>query len=126
MGLSCSCGEWEGEGICYYHPSDFTPLKTSKRKRCKSCGVLINIGDDCLKFDRMRSPASEVEINIYGEYGEVWLASHYQCEDCGCLYMALDELGFCLSPDDNMAEMLEEYQRDYAHPAWKSFKEVTK
>ena len=123
MSLSCSCGEWEGEGICYYNPTSFTRLETSKRKRCKSCAVLIDIGADCLKFDRMRYPKTEIEIKIFDEDHEIFLAPHYFCEDCGCIFMSLDELGFCLGPDDEMAAVLAEYQDEYAHPAWKTFKD---
>ena len=122
MSLSCSCGEWDGEGIGFYEPTDFVKLKSKQRKRCKSCAGLIDVGSDCLRWDRMRHPQTEVEIKILGEDAEVFLAPYYFCEDCGCIYLSLNELGFCLDPTDEMSEMLREYQEDYAHPAWESFR----
>lgn len=33
MSLSCFCSEWDGEGVGWYQPEDFTTLKTKKKKK---------------------------------------------------------------------------------------------
>lgn len=108
--LSCSCSEYEGEGIAYESPKDFTKLETSKRKRCRSCKKLINIGDPVLEFGRFRAPQTEIEDLIYGEDGEIRLCNRYLCDKCGEIYLNLEDLGYCLDPENNMKEYLLEYQ----------------
>ncbi len=109
MGLSCSCPDYDGDGWEYYPPDDFTTLQTKRRKRakrrkrCKSCKELIDINATCLKFDRQRYPNSEIEDRIYGEGGEVDIASWYMCENCGDQYMNLSELGFCVDGEIDIA-----------------------
>ena len=118
MPLSCSCDyDYEpGQKICY-HGQDFEPLQTSKRKRCQSCKGLINIGDFSVKFDMCKVPEHEIEINIYGEDGEVPMAPKYLCEKCGEIYHNLSSVGFeCLWVGENMPEMLQEYISTYAPP----------
>jgi len=109
MSLSCSCGDWDGEGWAFEYPSDFVKLETSRRKRCKSCGELIDIGAECVHFRRFRAPKSIVEVNIYGECGEIALAPWYQCKKCGEIYMNLEAAGYCLQPDEDMQEAISEY-----------------
>ena len=133
MPLSCSCdydfepdfGDWQ---IKYWDPEfemDFEPLETSKRKRCSSCKELIDIGDFCIRFPRVRYPNNEIEARIVGlspdaedwEEPSINMAAIYQCESCGEIFLNLDSVGFeCISPDENMPELLEQYQSDYAPP----------
>lgn len=123
MSLSCSCGEWEGEGIGWDIPDNFTKLNTKRAKRCQSCNRLIKVGDECLEFTRFRATRDEIEYKIYGEDGIVYLASYYFCEECGEIYLNLENLGFCIDiSEDNMQSLLEEYQEEYASEAWESFK----
>ncbi len=125
MSLSCSCGDWDGEGWVYDIPSEFIKLDTSKRKRCSSCKDLIDIGSDVLRFRRFRYARDEIELDIHGDDGEIDLAPWFICESCGEIYLSLDDLGFCLDPSDDMRVNLKDYQSDYAHPAWQSFKDHT-
>lgn len=111
MGLSCGCEyEWDGDGECYLNPSNYINMPyLSRRKKCKSCGKVINMGDLVAEFFRMRGPLSEIEERIYGE--EVYLASMYLCEDCADIFFNLDELGFCINLyDDSMQDLLKQYK----------------
>ena len=111
MGLSCSCREWDGEGICYDGaPEDFTVLETSTRKRCVSCKNMIGKNNPVLEFKRFRAPKSEVEIKIWGEDGEIILCNHYLCEKCGEIFLNLEAAGYCIFPEDDMRELLKIYQ----------------
>ena len=109
--LSCSCDEWDGEGVAKYSPSKFSTLETKKRKRCKSCNVLINIGADCLIFNRVRMADydNDIEMRIYGEDQEIPMASHYLCEKCGEKYLNLEALGYCLDISESMDTYMAEY-----------------
>ncbi len=122
MGLSCSC-DWECDtepgswAYVYTWDVDFKRLNTSKRKRCCSCKKLINIGDPCIEYARCRQPYNEIEAKIWGlpweslENPEIPIASHYHCEKCGEIYLNLGYIGYeCLIPNENMPEMLREYQ----------------
>ena len=108
MSLSCSCGEWEGEGVAWEAPDDYTALTTRRRQRCRSCNSLIEIGAICTAFKRLRQPNGDVEIAIYGDC-VVYLAPHYLCEACSDIYFSLEELGYCPSLEDNMRAMATEY-----------------
>ena len=104
--LTCGCGfdyEW------YYDaPSDFSNLETTKRKRCLSCGCLIDIGAVCLKFRRWRQPNTDIEERIHGD--EVELADGYTCDKCGEIFLNLYVLGYCLEFGMyTMQEHLEQY-----------------
>lgn len=116
MSLSCECewypepGEW-----AYYSPNNYTTLETSRRKRCRSCKELIDIGAIVIAFDRYRVPNHDVEINIYGEDGEIPIAAWYHCEECADLYFSLTELGFCGSPNENQHDLVEEYAEEYGN-----------
>ena len=110
MTLSCSCNEPDDDSWWYSPPSDFTTLNTTKRKRCCSCKELINIGSVCTEFYRWRNPISDIEYRIYGDGGEIGMASWYMCEWCSEMYFNFDELGYCHYLGDSMVETLEEYK----------------
>lgn len=110
MSLSCSCGEWDGDGWYYIGPNDYTTLQTQRRKRCCSCKSLIDIGAICARFDRYREPIMDsIEEKIFGEGGEIQLASLYQCETCADIYFSLEEIGYCVPADNDMRELVKEY-----------------
>lgn len=119
MPLSCSCS-WDGGEpgqTCYYWADDFEKLSTHKRKRCCSCGDLINIESYCLIFPQFKVPEYDIEINIYGEDGEIPRAPAFMCEKCGEIWLNLQSVGFeCIAPHENMPEMLKEYQVEYEPP----------
>lgn len=113
MGLSCGCGEYypdPGEKY-YYVNEDYSTLNSSRRKRCTSCKELINIGSTVVKVERFKVPDHDVEIAIYGDEGEIPLAAHYMCEQCGDLALNLLERGYCFNVYDDMKDLLEEYKR---------------
>lgn len=109
MSLSCVCYEWDMEpGSWMYHPpQDFSTFQAKKRKRCVSCNVLIEIWADCLKFDRTRSPYTEVEERIMGD--EILISPLFMCETCGEIYLNLQDIGYCLNLGDDMRSCLKEY-----------------
>lgn len=110
MDLSCDCGEWDGEtGWCYYDPEDFTVFARKRRKRCSSCKELIDIGAECLQFDRERGAKYEIEENIHGYY--VPIAPLYMCSSCGEIYLNLHDVGYCLAPDDDMRKCMATYHK---------------
>lgn len=129
MSLSCSCDydEWDPEpGTWHYSfydkDLDFEPLNTSKRKRCSSCGALIDIGALCIKFPRYRYPYTSIEAKILHDDEffemnyppEIKMSDHYHCEQCGEIYFNLTELGFtCIVPCENMPKLLKEYKENY-------------
>jgi hypothetical protein len=111
MPLTCECPyEYDAAEWYFYPPDDFTRLDTRRRKRCSSCGKLIDIGAECLKFDRRREPKSDVEESIYGDGDTVPLAPLWMCETCGEQFLNLEALGYCIDPTENMMELLKEYQ----------------
>jgi hypothetical protein len=94
----------------------FEEFRAVKRKRCCSCGELINIGSICIRYPRRRYPYNEVEARIVGadwdlnEEPPIRMADHYHCEECGEIWLNLYELGFeCLQPNEDMRESLKEY-----------------
>ena len=125
MGLSCSCdfdyeydaGEW------YYtdYGLDFIPLNATRRKRCCSCGELINIGSPCLRYCRSRYPYNDVESRIvtgcclddsFYDEAPIPIADHYHCERCGEIFLNLTDIGYeCISPREDMRELLKEYHK---------------
>lgn len=112
MSLSCDCDiDWSPEpgDLSWCDPGDFTKLKTKKRRRCKSCKSLINVGSDVAKFERYRTPSHVIDIVIYGEDGEIPLAPHYLCDECAGLYFSLKDLGYCMHYADNMRDLVAEY-----------------
>ena len=133
MPLSCSCDfDYEPEfgqiQINFWkqdHNIDFEPLKTTKRKRCASCNVLIDIGSQSVEFPMVRYPRNEIEARIKGlsedpydwEEAQIEAPSVYLCESCGEIYFNLESVGFeCVSPFENMPDLLSDYQVEYAPP----------
>lgn len=117
MPLICGCYDDEPGMLRSYCHGDFEPLQTSRRKRCQSCKELIDIGAFSVRFGIIKVPEYEIEINMYGEDGEVPMADRYLCEECGEIYLNLLSVGFkCIFPSENMRELLKEYQRTYNPP----------
>jgi hypothetical protein len=120
MSLSCSCeGEYWPEEYgetAWWLPdeNDVTTLQTKRRKRCKSCNELINIGEECTEIHRERMPYNEIEARITGAGDDVLIpvASWYLCERCGDIYSNLSSLGYCMDlASDNMEDLLIEYHK---------------
>lgn len=124
MTLSCSCDyDYEynpGEWSYFFSPDiDFTPLDTSRSKRCCSCGKLIRIGELCIKYQRYRYPYSDIESIIkcgcdlddcFCDAPDIRMADHYHCEWCGEMFLNLTALGYeCLVPCEDMRISLKEY-----------------
>lgn len=115
MPLSCECAEWEGEGWAYIEPDEFSTLQKHRRQRCKSCKTIIEKGQVCLEFPRLRYPTEyELDKRIHtSEDTEIFLASYFLCESCGDQYYNLTAAGFCVRPDENIIELLKEYKQEY-------------
>ncbi|NCC28227.1 MAG: hypothetical protein EOM22_08805 [Gammaproteobacteria bacterium] len=113
MTLSCTCHDDDGDYEWLLHsPSDYSTLNTNRRKRCKSCGTLIDIGAIVARFERNRRTRGDIEGRIYGEDGHpIPIAEWYHCEECADLYFSLTELGFCVHPEDDMRELVREYAK---------------
>ena len=110
MPLSCSCPDWDdADAIYFYPPDDFTILSSKKACRCSSCNELIRVGESCAKFERVRYPRSEVEARIYGDGCEIPIAPRWLCEKCAEVYFNLSDIGYCVTPEDDMDELLKEY-----------------
>ena len=112
MSLSCSCDMDyypEPGDTTWYEPADYAPLSTTRRKRCSSCHELIDIEALMSEVMRVKIPDSDIEIRIYGEDGEMPLASHYLCERCADLYFSLADVGYCMSYKDDMRKLIKEY-----------------
>jgi phospholipase C len=79
-----------------------------RRRRCASCGRLINHDEEAVFFDRVRAPKSDIEERIHGE--EVPIAPLWHCEDCASIYVNLYELGYnCMDPSQPVQDYLKEY-----------------
>ena len=113
MTLSCGCDDY-GDHAWYFEERGFSTLKTKRGRRCRSCKTLLKLGAECLRLARWRGPRTDVEDRIHGD--EVPLAAWYLCERCAGIYLSLEELGFCLNPEESMDSQLAEYHRDYAKP----------
>ena len=111
MSLSCNCSEWDGDGWAYTYVDDLTKLQTKRRRRCKSCKKLIDIGSFCLQFDRFQYPQDEIKIKIFGEDYEIHLAPWFMCEHCGEIFLNLTDIGYCLEINGNMNKDLAEYHK---------------
>ena len=111
MSISCSCGGGSDYPWYYMPPNDYSKLDTPKRKRCKSCGELIDKGATCGKFVRFREPNDDIEERIHGD--EVYLAPWFMCEDCTDFFFSLEELGYCIVMDGMpLKEMWRDVQYD--------------
>ena len=113
--LTCECGDGD-YSWWYYEPEEVKPLATKRMRRCCSCKDRIEVGDDCMAFPRFRTAEPEsVEERIYGDGGEVTLATWYMCDRCAGLYESLNSLGFCNLLGQDMRKVCREYaqmQRD--------------
>lgn len=113
MGLACGCdNDWypdPGDWFFSGGTNKYVPLSTKRRKRCCSCKELINVGALAIQHPRSRVPDDDIEINIYGDDGEIPIAPDWMCERCSDLYLSLDELGYCVSPRDDMRDLVKEY-----------------
>lgn len=107
MSLSCTCGDYRDDGQWYEVTEEYSPLKTSKRKRCCSCRGLMDVGAPVLSFFRWRNCRDDIEESIHGD--EVPLAPFYMCESCGDQFMNLEALGYCIDITQNMFDLLAEY-----------------
>ena len=124
MPLSCSC-DYDGD----YGPGDwlydieadryFIEAKFFRRKRCCSCGKLIDLFSLCNEYTRYRYPVDEIEAkikvgceldNVFDDEPTIKIASHYHCEKCAEIWLNLTEIGYeCLMPYENMEGALKEY-----------------
>lgn len=110
MGLTCSCADDLEPGTTYaWTPEDYSILGTTRRRRCMSCGALIDIGSIVARSRRIKIPESDIEVAIYGEDGEIPRAPGYLCEVCADLCFSLGDLGFCINPNENMHDLLADY-----------------
>lgn len=116
MPLTCSCGYDDDPAWYVWNPATYSEMPVgARRKRCASCGELIEAGSVVAEFTRSRCPRSDVEERLYGEGPTVPLAAQYLCETCADLFFSLFELGFeCVMPDENMRELV----REYAGGSW--------
>lgn len=106
MSISCGC---DYDGDYFTDPSqDFNTMpRLKRRKRCMSCGVLLNPGDDVLQFENWRYPRNDIEESICGD--KVLLADTFLCEECGEIYMNLDAAGMCIIIDGDLHDDLRTY-----------------
>ena len=114
MGLSCTCNEadeYDDAPWLFRPPEDMTTLKASRAKRCRSCGVLIGVGEECAVFDRLRYPRTDIEVEIHGDGSEIKLADWHHCARCGEIFLNLTAAGYCMGPETNMVEALAEYHQ---------------
>lgn len=104
MSLSCDCGGWDF-GWFYDAPETWSRLLLTRRKRCYSCNVLIDIGATVGKFGAWRPSETDIEERIYGD--EVPRADFYMCETCIGLFWAMTDQGYCIVFDDekNMLDL---------------------
>ena len=112
MSLSCSCGDDYDCNLYFDIPRDFSKLETKHSRECCSCGVKIKPGDDNLVFQRYRNPINDIEDRIFGECGEIPLASWHMCEECGGVYLSVTELGMCFDLDGNIKDQVREMNHD--------------
>ncbi len=94
-------------------PGDYTTLDTKRRQRCCSCRKLIEIDTVVLAFPRYKDPDTDIELDIYGEGGEIPRATKYMCESCADLFFSLEDLKFCGQPWEDQRELVKEYAREY-------------
>lgn len=104
MSLSCDCDTYGCYDYYFYSPKDFSVLQGKERKRCCSCGKLIEIGADCGKF----------VIFEFDECGEqIDKADKFMCEECVGLFFSLEDLGFCMELGDDMHDLVKEYNQEF-------------
>jgi hypothetical protein len=107
--LACSC-DYDDPAWWHEDGGDVKPLNTKRMRRCCSCKDRIAVGEDCMAFPRWRTPNyGSIEERIFGEGGEVWLATWYLCDRCAGLYESLDGLGFCNLLGQDLRSVCREY-----------------
>ena len=113
----CDCDvDWDpdpGDWYWYGEARDYAPLPFKRSKTCCSCNEKIKPGELSVEHRKRKVPEHEVEYNIYGEDGEIPIASDWMCESCGDLWFSITELGYCMSPRDDMRELVKEYAREH-------------
>ncbi|RKZ91777.1 MAG: hypothetical protein DRQ43_09760 [Gammaproteobacteria bacterium] len=111
MSLSCGCDFDASDFDTWWQDySEFKPLQTKRSRKCCSCSSKIEVGAETMEFYRFRHSRGEIEERIYGDDGEVPLASSFMCEECAGLYLALEELGYnCLDITYPMKSYIAEY-----------------
>jgi len=70
-------------------------------------------GNTVAEVPRYRVPDTDIECRIYGEDGEIPLASHFLCERCADIFFSLEELNYCVSAYENQMLLLEEYKETH-------------
>lgn len=115
MGISCACDYGLDDCSWYYEVHDEAKVYDWKRARkCCSCKAKLRPGTKAHCINRWRAPVSEVEENIYGEGGEVYLADWWFCERCYAIYAAFERVKVCVDLTSDLREDLAEFNRDYA------------
>ncbi len=117
MGLTCGCdSDWYPDpGDWYWNGKvdDYKPLPFKRRKRCCSCKKLMDVGSLAVEHNRIKVPENDIEVNIYGEDGEMPISSDWMCESCGDIFFSLEELGYCVAPREDMRELAKEYASEH-------------
>jgi hypothetical protein len=118
MHLTCGCDfDYQEYDQWHFGPTgdDYTVMpKFPHRRKCASCGSIIEAGAICTKFPISAAPKSDIDVRIHGDGEEgVPRAPRWLCESCSDIYFNLDALGFCVGPWDDMREMLADYQYEY-------------
>jgi hypothetical protein len=72
--------------------------------------VLINQGQECVRFERFRYAKDWVEENIYGDGNEIYMAPWYYCEKCGEQFLNLNAYGYCVPIGENVFGLLKEHR----------------
>jgi hypothetical protein len=107
--LACEC-DYDDHAWWYEGIGEVAPLATRRARRCCSCKERIEVGEDCAAVRRWRTANYDsVEERIYGEGGEVPMATWYLCDRCAGLYESLDSLGFCGLIGQDLREVCREY-----------------
>lgn len=112
MSLSCYCKyEPEPGDVLWDQPSDYKALDTKAPRKCCSCGAKLETGATVVEFPRHKVPDCDYEWARFGEEYEDGpkRASRWMCERCGDLYYSLDELGYCINPEEDQRELVKEY-----------------
>lgn len=118
MSLVCGCGDldydWDPDPGQWWYlgnplPDGYSTYPFKRGRKCISCSHPIKSGQLAVEHPRVKCPGSEVEERIYGEDGEIPIAPHWMCENCGDIYFSLLEIGYCVWPQDNMNKLLAEH-----------------
>ncbi|MEY2342085.1 hypothetical protein AB4090_08260 [Acidithiobacillus sp. IBUN Pt1247-S3] len=114
MSLHCHCEGMDDSSAEWWYDR-YAQLDTFNGKRsthCRSCRYRLKPGAQVYRFTRWRDPNSDIEERIHGD--EVPLAPWYHCLDCQAIYVRLEQIGVCVDLGDDMREILDEFNRDYA------------